>query len=85
MATAMANLYRSGSRDKRVDDPTPVSHGDSSAAWEFIDEIAALAAVQAELIRHCAAQGDKPGAAFAARRLRACVRAIGETIKEELP
>jgi hypothetical protein len=52
--------------------------------WDFIDELAALAAVQAEIIRHCAAQGDKAGAAFGARRLRACVRAIGETIKEEL-
>lgn len=59
-------------------------HGSAQAAWDFIDEIAALAAIQADLIRHCAEQGDKPGAAFAARRLRACVRAIGETIKEEL-
>jgi hypothetical protein len=64
--------------------PAQVSHGDQSAAWEFIDEIAALAAVQADLIRHCAARGDKAGAAFGTRRLRACVRAIGETIKEEL-
>jgi hypothetical protein len=64
--------------------PAPVSHGDHSAAWEFIGEIAAMAAVQAELIRYCAERGDKAGAAFGARRLRACVRAIGETIKEEL-
>jgi hypothetical protein len=74
----VSNLSPNGAGDK-----TPF-HGSPQAVWDFIDELAELAAVQAEIIRHCAAQGDKAGAAFGARRLRACVRAIGETIKEEL-
>jgi hypothetical protein len=80
----MSFLPRFDAAGKPRPAPAPVSHGDPSAAWDFIGELAELAAVQSDLIRYCAERGDKAGAAFGARRLRACVRAIGETIKEEL-
>jgi hypothetical protein len=64
------------------DMPVNAPHGTREAVFEFIDEMAALAGIQAEMIRLACEQGDETLAVYGARRLRAYTQMIGKTLNQ---
>ena len=57
-------------------------HGSPQAVFEFIEELAHLAGLQAQLIQLYASADDMAGVAYATRRMWAYMRALGRTVRD---
>lgn len=57
-------------------------HGSPQAVFEFIEELAHMAGLQAQLIQLHASTDDLAGVEYSTRRMIAYVRILGKTIKD---
>jgi hypothetical protein len=72
----MSENSGNGAQDKGV------SHGSPQAVFEFIEELAHMAGLQAQLIQLHASTDDMAGVEYAMRRAVAYMRILGKTIKD---
>ena len=72
----MSEVEKNGAQDKGA------PHGSPQAVFEFIEELAHMAGLQAQLIQLHASTDDLAGVEYATRRLWAYMRTIGGTIKD---
>ena len=68
--------------DKNVAQDKSAPHGSPQAVFEFIEELAHMAEIQAQLIQLHASTDDIAGVEYAMRRMVAYVRVLGKTIKD---
>jgi hypothetical protein len=72
----VSEIANNGAQDKGA------PHGSPQAVFEFIEELAHMAGLQAQLIQLHASTDDIAGVEYATRRLWAYMRTIGGTIKD---
>jgi len=72
----MSGVDKNGAQDKGA------PHGSPQAVFEFIEELAHMAGIQAQLIQLHASTDDIAGVEYAMRRMVAYVRVLGKTIKD---
>jgi hypothetical protein len=61
---------------------TGAPHGSPQAVFEFIEELAHMAGLQAQLIQLHASTDDIAGVEYSTRRMVAYMRVLGKTIKD---
>jgi len=72
----MSGVDKNGAQDKGA------PHGSPQAVFEFIEELAHMAEIQAQLIQLHASTDDMAGVEYSMRRMVAYVRVLGKTIKD---
>jgi len=72
----MSGVDKNGAQDKGA------PHGSPQAVFEFIEELAHMAGIQAQLIQLHASTDDIAGVEYATRRMIVYVRVLGKTIKD---
>jgi len=68
--------------DKNVAQDKSAPHGSPQAVFEFIEELAHMAEIQAQLIQLHASTHDMAGVKYATRRMWAYMRSLGQTISD---